>query len=122
MQELKMSSVSKMLRDLPKACDAGTQVDSKGYKHSWRGYKLHVDTAEGEIPIACILTSASMRDSQAAIPLATITAGRVTSCYDVMDIEIKLHAFCENSLWANKPKTNCLWGYRAPLFIYSRTF
>jgi hypothetical protein len=25
-------------------------------------------------------------------------------------IEIKLHAFCENSLWANKPKTNYLWG------------
>jgi hypothetical protein len=85
MQQLKMPSVSKMLRDLPKACDVGTKVDSKGYKHSWRGYKLHVDTADGEIPIACILTSASMHDSQAAIPLATITAGRVTSCYDVMD-------------------------------------
>ena len=31
------------------------------------------------------LTSASLHDSQAAIPLATMTAGRVTNLYDLMD-------------------------------------
>ena len=34
---------------------------------------------DGGIPISCILTSASLHDSQAAIPLATMTAERVTN-------------------------------------------
>ena len=69
-RQLKMNSVAEMIADLPKACDVGTKTDSKGYKITWRGYKLHIDTADGDIPISCILTSASMHDSQAAIPLA----------------------------------------------------
>ena len=52
---------------------------------SWIGYKLHIDTGDGDIPISCLLTSASLHDSQAAIPLAVITASRVTSFYDLMD-------------------------------------
>ena len=35
--------------------------------------------------MSCLLTSASLHDSQAAIPLAQITYGRVTSLYDLMD-------------------------------------
>ena len=41
--------------------------------------------ADGMIPIAAVLTSASVHDSQVAIPLATISAQRVTSLYDLMD-------------------------------------
>jgi hypothetical protein len=41
--------------------------------------------ADGQIPISCILTSASLHDSQAAIPLARLTAQRVTTLYDLMD-------------------------------------
>ena len=52
---------------------------------SWIGYKLHVDTADGGIPISCIMTSASTHDSQVAIPLGTLTAGRVENLYDLMD-------------------------------------
>ncbi len=37
-----------MLEDLPKDCDVGTKKDSKGYKKSWRGYKLHIDTTEND--------------------------------------------------------------------------
>lgn len=51
----------------------------------WRGYKLHLDVADGQIPISCLLTAASLHDSQAAIPMATLTAQRVTSLYDLMD-------------------------------------
>ena len=54
--------------------------DSKGYKSTWVGYKLHIDVADGQIPISCLLTSASLHDSQAAIPLATLSAGRTTIC------------------------------------------
>ena len=57
----------------------------KGHTTSWIGYKLHIDAADGGIPISCLLTSASLHDSQAAIPLATMTAKRVTSLYDLMD-------------------------------------
>ena len=42
--------------------------NAKGHTTSWIGYKLHVDTADGGIPIGCIMTSASTHDSQVAIP------------------------------------------------------
>ncbi|MEY4956812.1 MAG: hypothetical protein RL409_1069, partial [Gemmatimonadota bacterium] len=78
-------TLSQMLADLPTACDVGTKRNAKGYKTSWIGYKLHIDTADGDIPVSCLLTSASVHDSQVAIPLATITASRVTNFYDLMD-------------------------------------
>ena len=74
-----------MLEDLPTACDVGTKKNSKGYKTSWTGYKLHIDSADGGIPISCVLTSASVHDSQVAIPLAKISSKRVTNLYDLMD-------------------------------------
>ncbi len=37
------------------------------------------------MPLSAILTSASLHDSQVAIPLATMTAARVTNLYDLMD-------------------------------------
>lgn len=74
-----------MRADLPTACDVGTKKNSKGYKSSWTGYKLHIDTADGGVPISCVLTSASTHDSQVAIPLAEMTAQRITNLYDLMD-------------------------------------
>jgi transposase len=74
-----------MLNDLPTACDVGTKKNSKGYKVSWIGYKLHIDVADGGIPICAVLTSASTHDSQVAIPLAKMSSERVTNLYDVMD-------------------------------------
>lgn len=78
-------SLPEMLADLPRNCDVGTKRNSKGYKESWIGYKLHLDASDGKIPLACILTSASPHDSQVALPLSLITSSRVTSCYDLMD-------------------------------------
>ncbi|MDQ6966560.1 MAG: transposase [Mariprofundaceae bacterium] len=74
-----------MLDELPKACDVGTKRNSKGHQTSWIGYKLHIDAADGGIPVSCLLSSASMHDSQAAIPLAEITHGRICNLYDLMD-------------------------------------
>ncbi len=73
-----------MTDDLPINCDWGTKKKN-GKTYHWKGYKLHVDWADGEIPISAILTSASVHDSQAAIPLATMSAARVDSLYDLMD-------------------------------------
>ena len=58
---------------------------------------MHIDTADGEIPISRVLTSASVHDSQAAIPLATITAGRVTNLYDLMDSAYDVAAIKQHS-------------------------
>ena len=78
-------TLTEMLDELPRACNVGSKKNSKGYKETWVGYKLHIDAADGQIPISCILTSASLHDSQAAIPLAQMTAQRVTHLYDLMD-------------------------------------
>jgi len=84
-QSLPEASLSQMLAELPQHCDKGCKTNSHGSTEWWVGYKLHVDVADGEVPISCLLTSASLHDSQAAIPLATITAERVTNLYDLMD-------------------------------------
>lgn len=78
-------TLEEMRADLPTACNVGTKRNSQGHQESWIGYKLHMDTADGDIPISCILSSASMHDSQAAIPLAMLSAQRVISLYDLMD-------------------------------------
>ena len=78
-------SLEENLADLPRGCDWGSKKNAKGVRIGWRGYKLHVDTADSEIPVSAVLSSASLHDSQAAIPLAQLTARRVTHLYDVMD-------------------------------------
>ena len=78
-------SLRENLADLPTQCDKGTKKDSRGHKKSWDGFKLHLDTIDGDIPVSAVLTSASLHDSQVAIPLAQMTAERVTSLYDLMD-------------------------------------
>lgn len=78
-------SLSEMLQELPCHCSLGVKKSSSGHRRYWRGYKLHLDVADGQIPITCLLTAASLHDSQAAIPMATLTAQRVTSLYDLMD-------------------------------------
>ena len=78
-------SLTDMLKDLPTTCVVGTKKNSKGYKTSLIGYKLHIDVADGGIPISAVLTSASTHDSQVAIPLAKINSERIINLYDVMD-------------------------------------
>ena len=81
----KDQTLSQMLADLPTYCSVGGKRNAKGHTMYWIGHKLHIDTADGDIPISCLLTSASLHDSQVAIPLAQITASRVTNLYDLMD-------------------------------------
>ena len=78
-------SLAEMLANLPTHCAVGTKRNAKGHTTTWIGYKLHLDIADGDIPISAILTAASLHDSQVAIPLATMTAKRVTNLYDLMD-------------------------------------
>jgi len=78
-------SLKEMVEELPTECKVGTKRNSKGHQSSWTGYKLHIDSADNGIPITCLISSASMHDSQAAIPLAEMSKLRVDNCYDLMD-------------------------------------
>lgn len=44
-----------MLADLPITCNTSTKHNAKGHMTSWTGYKLHIDAADGDIPVSCLL-------------------------------------------------------------------
>ena len=73
------------LAELPTLCTRGTKKNAKGYQESWNGYKLHADVNDTMLPLSVVLTSASVHDSQVAIPLIKLTSGKVRYCYDLMN-------------------------------------
>ena len=97
LQKQSEMTLEEMQKALPKGCDVGGKKNSKGFATFWVGYKLHLDVVDGCIPVSAILTSASVHDSQVAIPLATMTEGKITNLYDLMDAaydveEIRKHS------------------------------
>lgn len=78
-------SLAEQIADLPAACDFGLKKNAKGITSGWIGFKLHIDTAEGAVPVACVLTSASVHDSAVALPLESMTGSRISSLYTLMD-------------------------------------
>ena len=96
-QRQRQQSLTQMLAEIPTRCDHGTKCNAQGYKMGWNGCKLHIDTADCGVPISALLSSASMHDSRAAIPLSLISQTRVTHLYDVMDAaccSLELHDHC----------------------------
>lgn len=77
--------LDQMLKELPRDCSIGAKTNSQGHVNYWRGYKLHLDVADGQIPVSAVLTGARVHDSQVAIPLATMSSQRTTYCYELMD-------------------------------------
>ena len=96
-QCLPETTMEQIMADLPRVCDKGCKNDSKGLPSYWIGYKLHLDVADGQVPISCVLSSASLHDSQAAIPLARLTSDRLISLYDLMDSAYDSHSIREFS-------------------------
>lgn len=84
-QRQRHQKLAGMLNELPRQCDIGAKKNSHGNLQYWRGYKLHLDVADGQVPISAVLTSASVHDSQVAIPLMTLTSQRVVHLYELMD-------------------------------------
>lgn len=98
-QRQRHQKVDRMLRELPRQCDMGAKKNSQGREQYWRGYKLHLDVADGQLPISAVLTSASVHDSQVAIPLMTMTSKRVVHLYELMDSAYDadaIHAHCRS--------------------------
>jgi hypothetical protein len=78
-------TVDEMVAELPKKSSWGCKINSRGHRYFWPGYKLHIDWSDCGIPITCLVTSASLHDSQVAVPLASLTSQRVQNLYDLMD-------------------------------------
>lgn len=90
-------SLLAMLAGLSRECGLGVKQSTEGYVQYWRGYKLHLDVGDGQIPISAILTGANVHDVNVAIPLMTMTAGRVTSLYELMDSAYDANVVLEHS-------------------------
>lgn len=97
LERQKEQSVEEALKELPVHCDVGTKKNSKGYKETWIGYKLHADVNDCGLPVSVILTAASLHDSQAAIPMIKMTSERVDYLYDLMDSAYDAHQIYEVS-------------------------
>lgn len=85
------------LKDIPTVCNVGSKTNAQGYKETWRGYKLHVDTNDCGLPITTVLSSASLHDSQVAIPMMKLSTERVTYLYELMDSAYDAKAIYEVS-------------------------
>jgi hypothetical protein len=59
----RQQTLPQMLAELPTQCDRGTKCNPQGYKSSWNGYKLRIDIADCGVPVAAVLSSASMHYS-----------------------------------------------------------
>lgn len=98
LEQQRKQTLTEQVAGLSEQCSIGTKKSSKGHQQYWRGYKLHLDVADGQIPISALLTGASVHDSQAAIPLMTMSTQRVIYLYDLMDSAYDARAIREHSL------------------------
>ena len=71
--------------ELPTDCDWGCKRNSKGKIEKWKGYKLHLVVGDGDIPLCAFLSSASMHDSQAMIPMMQRASASFDYFYDLAD-------------------------------------
>jgi len=77
-------SAEEAIKELPTICDRGTKKNAKGYKMSWNGYILHLETNDAGLPISALVTSASLHDNPVAIPLSKLASKKVTHLCDLM--------------------------------------
>ena len=85
LQRQRNQTLEQIIAELDTACTTGTKKNAQGYKISWKGYKLHLDTACCGVPISAVLTGANVHDSRVALPLTRMSAQRVDACYELMD-------------------------------------
>ena len=94
-QTQRLQSTTQIIAQLPAACAYSAKTNAKGYKESWHGYKLHLDTTDCGVTVSALTTSASLHDSQAAIALSRLSTQKVTYLYELADA-----AYCSDELRA----------------------
>ena len=95
-----IGSLQDNLMDMPQVhCTHGCKKNAKGHTDHWIGYKLHLSTGDGDVPLATYLSSASLHDSQAAIILQQSVAERTQAVYyDLKDAAYDAAAIKAHSL------------------------
>lgn len=98
-------SLKSNLLDMPEAlCTHGCKKNAKGHTDHWIGYKLHLSTGEGDVPLCAYLSGANLHDSQPAIILQQSVAQRTGAVfYDLKDAAydaaaIKAHSLSRGSV------------------------
>jgi transposase len=84
-QQKDMQTTEEMLSLLSTQCGVGVKKNSKGYKETWTGGKLHISAVDGDIPITAIYTGANVHDSSVALPLIKETSRKVSYLFDLLD-------------------------------------
>lgn len=84
-KQLIENDIDKMILDLPNLCDKGMKKSAQGYTKIWKGYKLHAAVGDHCIPLSLIVTSASLNDCEAAIPLISKSNLVARNLYHLMD-------------------------------------
>ena len=85
-------------------CAHGCKKNAKGHTDHWIGYKLHLSTGDGDVPLAAYLSVAKLHDSQPAILLQQSVAKRTGAVYyDLKDAAydaaaIKAHSQAQGSV------------------------
>jgi Transposase domain (DUF772) len=108
--------LSANLKDMPEVrCNYGCKKNSQGNTDYWRGYKLHLVTGDGDIPLCAYLSSANMHDSQAAIILEQSVAERTGAVF----YQLKDSAYDAQAIRAHSEKIGSIAiierrDYRAP--------
>ena len=74
-----------ILKALPQECDWVCKKNSQGKGKTWKGFNLHLLSADGEIPLTSMLTGASVHDSQSAPYLLKKARRRTTFLYALAD-------------------------------------
>ena len=97
-------SLQDNLTDRPQVhCAHGCKKNAKGHTDHWIGYKLHLSTGDGDVPLAAYLSVAELHDSQPAILLQQSVAKRTGAVYyDLKDAAydaaaIKAHSQAQGS-------------------------
>ena len=85
LQKQRNQSPEEAFAELPAVCDKGCKLDTHGNHHYWVGYKEHIDWTDNGFPLTVRITSASVHDSQVAIPMAKYTASKRVVLYELMD-------------------------------------
>jgi hypothetical protein len=102
-KQLKEKDLNKMIGDLPIQCDKGMKKSAQGYTKTWKGFKIHAAVDDNCVPLAVIVTSASLNDCEAAIPLMSKVRCVAQNFYYLMDAaydhpEIKEHSASQGSV------------------------
>ena len=84
-QQKEMQTTDEMLSLLSTQCGVGIKQNSKGYRETWIGGKLHISAVDGDIPVTAIYTGANIHDSSVALPLIKETSRKVDYLYDLQD-------------------------------------